>query len=106
MKHRFPKTLLLALSLASLIHGASADQLPGEAKAFQCTGCHGPHGMKSAPGQPAIGGRDPDEILALLKDYQSLHRINPAMLALLIGLRDEDLEDIAEYFSLVGEGHL
>ena len=54
-------------------------------------------------GQPAIGGRDPDEILSLLKDYQSLHRINPAMLALLIGLRDEDLEDIAEYFSLVGE---
>ena len=58
--------------------------------------------MKSAPGQPTIGGRPVDEIKAILHDYQTLSRINPAMLALLIGMTEQDLEDVAEYFSISG----
>lgn len=98
---RTPLSLLLAASLG-LPLAAKADPLPGEAKAFKCTGCHGPTGMKSAPGQPVIGGRPAEALVAILHDYQRLRRLNPAMQALLLGLDDADLEDIAEYFSLAG----
>ncbi|MDD3530680.1 MAG: hypothetical protein PHS77_12460 [Gallionellaceae bacterium] len=99
MKHTL--SLLLAALLA-LPLAVRADQLPGEAKAFKCTGCHGPAGMKSAPGQPAIGGRPAEDLVAILLDYQRLRRINPAMQALLLGMDDADLEDVAEFFSLAG----
>lgn len=99
MKHTLS---LLMAALLALPLAARADQLPGEAKAFKCTGCHGPAGMKSAPGQPAIGGRPAEDLVDLLEDYRQLRRINPAMQALLLGMERQDIEDIAEFFSLSG----
>ncbi|NTV97175.1 MAG: c-type cytochrome [Thiobacillus sp.] len=96
-----PLTFLLAGLLAA--PGVLADTLPGADKAFQCTACHGPDGMKHAPGQPAIGGRSSAELTAILQDYQHLRRINPAMQILLLPMSDQDLENVAEYFSLVGK---
>jgi cytochrome c553 len=95
----------LSLLLAGLLAwpvAAPADSLPGEAKAFPCTACHGADGMKSAPGQPAIGGRPAEALVALLQDYRHLRRINPAMQILLLPMSDQDVEDVAEYFSLAG----
>lgn len=89
---------LLAVSSAAL-----ADVLPGEAKAFPCTSCHGPDGMKHAPGEAAIGGRSEAELIAILNDYRQLRRVNPAMQALLLSLNERDIADIAEYFSLSGK---
>lgn len=100
MKRPLPFVLTILLSTPLV---AGADTLPGEAKAFQCTACHGPEGMKAAPGQPAIGGRPAEELVAILQDYQHLRRINPAMQVLLLGMSDEDVEDVADYFSLTGK---
>lgn len=96
---------LLPLLTAGLLAApaAQADALPGEAKAFQCTACHGPDGMRHAPGQAAIGGRSVEELVAILKDYQHLRRVNPAMQVLLLSMSDQDIENVAEYFSLAGQ---
>jgi cytochrome c553 len=59
--------------------------------------------MKSAPGQPAIGGRPVDSLFSMLQDYRHLRRINPAMQVLLFGMSDRDVADVAEYFSLSGK---
>jgi cytochrome c553 len=93
--------LLAALSAAAF--PAQADILPGEAKALHCTSCHGTDGMKSAPGQPAIGGRPTEALVAILHDYKHLRRINPAMQVLLLSMSKQDIEDVAEYFSLSGQ---
>lgn len=94
---------LLLAGLTATAFAAQADTLPGEAKSFPCTACHGPEGMKAAPGQPAIGGRPAEDLIAILRDYQHLRRINPAMQVLLLGMSDEDVEDVADYFSLTGK---
>lgn len=100
------KTALPLLLAALLAHplAARADSLPGEARAFPCTACHGPDGMKSAPGQPAIGGRPAADLVALLQDYRHLRRVNPAMQVLLLSMSEQEVEDVAEYFSLAGPG--
>ncbi|MFA5083252.1 MAG: hypothetical protein WC474_11945 [Hydrogenophilaceae bacterium] len=98
MKAHLP--FVLAALMAST---AMADILPGADKAFQCTACHGPDGMKAPPGQLAIGGRPTEALVALLQDYRHLRRINPAMQVLLLNMSDQDIEDVAEYFSLSGQ---
>ncbi|TCJ11508.1 hypothetical protein EZJ19_15700 [Parasulfuritortus cantonensis] len=100
MKRLIPAFLAGALIWAG---AARADILPGETKAFQCTACHGPTGMRHAPGQAAIGGRSAEELAAILRDYRHLRRINPAMQVLLLPMSEQDVDDVAEYFSLVGQ---
>lgn len=99
------RTFFLTTVLSGLLTSAlpvAADMLPGEAKAYGCIGCHGADGMKSAPGQPAIGGRPAEALLALLHDYRALRRINPPMQFLVLNMTEDDLENVAEYFSLIG----
>lgn len=96
------KQLPLLIGLLALPALTLADRLPGEAKALYCTSCHGQQGMKSAPGQPAIGGRPAQELVAVLHDYQRLRRFNPAMQMLLLSMSEQDVVDVAEYFSQAG----
>lgn len=100
IKMKAPLPFLLAGLLAS--PAAMADILPGADKAFQCTACHGPDGMRAPPGQLAIGGRPAEVLVTILQDYRHLRRINPAMQVLLLNMSDQDIEDVADYFSLSG----
>jgi cytochrome c553 len=79
-----------------------ADDLPGASKAVRCMGCHGVDGMKSAPTQPAIGGREPAAMIAMLDEYRYLRRFNPAMQALLFSMSNTDIADVADYFHIAG----
>jgi cytochrome c553 len=81
---------------------ATADELsPG--KAYTCTSCHGADGMKSAPGQPAIGGRSTEELVTILQAYRHLNRVNPAMQLLLLSMNETEIRDVAQYFSQAGQ---
>lgn len=92
-------TLILALLALTPAH---ADELPGADKARYCISCHGENGLKSAPTQPAIGGRSAADLIVLLDEYRHLRRFNPAMQMLLVGMNDTDLADIADYFAIAG----
>lgn len=95
---RLPRALLLAC-LVGLPGAALAD---GAAKAHLCTGCHGNDGQKAAPGQAGIGGRPVAALVAAMQDYQHLRRLNPAMQVLLLSMSDQDINEVAEYFSRAG----
>ena len=100
---RIAATLLLGtcLGLSSVSGLASGDADRGRAKAVPCTACHGPTGLREAPGQPAIGGMPADYLMGAMLDFREGQRLHPYMQFLLLGMSVQDLEDIASYFASV-----
>ena len=93
---------LLAVSTPAL---GAGDVEQGRTKAFTCTGCHSAPGLRNAyPGYtvPKIGGQHADYLVAALKAYRSKERSHPTMQAHAATMTDEDMADIAAYFSSLG----
>ncbi len=70
--------------------------------ASTCTGCHGIPAYKNAyPNYhvPKIGGQNKEYIETALKDYRSGARKHSTMEAQAGSLSDQDISDIAVYFS-------
>lgn len=100
------KKYTLALALAALGWNSAAlaagDAGAGREKAFTCTGCHAAPGLRNAyPGYkvPKIGGQHPEYIIAALKGYQTKERSHPTMQAHAATMSEQDMADIAAYFS-------
>ena len=100
----------LALFCAALFVGvgmthpamAQGDVERGRLAAQTCMGCHGAPGMRNAyPGYrvPKLGGQHPDYIVAALQAYKKEQRSHPTMRAQAADLTDEDMANIAAYFS-------
>ncbi len=77
---------------------AKGDAVAGKAKAASCTGCHGANGEGKAP-NPALAGKTDDQIEHALKDYKSGKRSNGVMKAFASKLSEQDMENIAAYYS-------
>ncbi len=93
---RFLLATLLGV-LSPLVHAGPEDQ--GQRLAYTCTACHGQHGQKTAPGMPAIGGRDAHELLAAMARFRTGQRWHPAMNVMMLSLDEAAMVDIAEYFA-------
>jgi cytochrome c553 len=89
--------------VALMISGqvAAADIEAGKRKAEEvCASCHGVDGNTStAPNFPFIGGQHRTYLEKALKDYKSGERKNPVMAGMAAALSDEDIENLAFYFS-------
>ncbi|MCH8531094.1 MAG: cytochrome c [Saccharospirillum sp.] len=84
---------------ASLAH-AEGDAARGEARAASCAACHGPGGRSLNPSVfPAIAGMEPEQMVTLLKAYRDGDKVNPIMSPQAQGLSDQDILDLAAYFS-------
>ena len=79
----------------------AADIEAGKSKAAEiCASCHGADGNTStAPNFPMIGGQHRTYLEKALKDYKSGERKNPVMAGMAAALSDEDIENLAFYFS-------
>ena len=101
-----PARCLAALALAAAIAapaGALAgDPVAGRAKNYQCQGCHGIPGWKTAFPEvysvPKLGGQHPAYIIAALKAYKKGERDHQTMRAIAADLSDKDMDDIAAYY--------
>jgi cytochrome c553 len=81
---------------------AAGDAKLGEAKVFTCVACHGQQGERQVAGSPAmprIGGMDAKRIESSLRTYRSGQRYHPLMQILLWTMSDQDIEDVAAYYS-------
>ncbi len=66
-----------------------------------CVECHGPQGnAPNAPDRPKIGGQYRDYIAHALQSYRAGERSNITMDGQAKGLTDQQIEDLAEYFSI------
>lgn len=91
---------------------APAAPVPGEIvgdagrglrKAATCLGCHAVPGYKAdfptVYSVPMIGGQNAKYIENALKEYQKGERRFPSMMATAKSLSDQDIADVAAYFS-------
>ena len=78
---------------------ASADIAAGKRKAAQCVGCHGANGVAVNPDAPNLAGESPLYIEKQLKAFRSGERKNEQMSLIAQGLSDEDIRDLAEWYS-------
>jgi cytochrome c553 len=104
-------TLFTALAAAALGPAMAAAQTPapagdplkGAQKVQMCQGCHGILGWRTAYPEvyhvPKIGGQHPAYIVAALKEYRSGQRRHPSMDAIAASLTDQDMADVAAYYS-------
>src|SRR3989442_160627 len=90
---------IFALVLAATAHAAGNPD-DGKQKATPCGACHGATGDKTIDGQyPRLAGQYADYLAKALRDYKSGARKNPVMTGFATTLNDQDVEDLAAYYS-------
>jgi cytochrome c553 len=89
----------IALVLASAPLLASDNVENGKAKAAACVACHGTDGNAVDPQYPRLAGQYNEYIQQTLHEYKDGRRNNPIMRGFAGTLSDQDIEDIAAYFS-------
>jgi cytochrome c553 len=97
--------LTLAVVAAALATSANAagDPVAGKQKNFQCMGCHGIAGWKTAFPEvyhvPKLGGQHAAYLVAALKQYKKGERDHATMRSIAADLSEKDMEDIAAYYA-------
>jgi cytochrome c553 len=92
--------LLLAFCTAPLaLADPSAEA--GATKSAACTACHGPNGNSANPLWPSLAGQNAAYLAGQLKHFKANARINSngVMPGLAAPLSDQDIQDLAAYFS-------
>ena len=91
----------LALVVCLADPAAASDIAAGKKKAGECTPCHGPNGLAVAPDAPNIAGDSAYYLTAQLKAFRSGERKHEQMSIIAKGLSDEDIADLAAWFSAI-----
>lgn len=79
----------------------------GKQKSQACAACHGANGISTSSQFPILAGQYPDYIARALHEYQKGDRKNPIMAGMAKSLSDQDIQDLAAYFSsLPGPLHM
>lgn len=110
MKIIIPTILASFLTLAGIGSAQAADVVgqaqAGAGKAAMCIGCHGIPDYKTAFPQvyrvPKIAGQSAGYLQAALKEYKEGTRKFPSMQAIAAPLSEQDMADLAAYYSQQG----
>ena len=108
LKNSLLATLLAAvlalpgLALAQSV-ALAGDAAAGAKKNTMCSGCHGILGWRTAYPEvykvPKIGGQHGPYIIKALQAYKSGERSHPSMRAIAASLSEQDMADLAAYYS-------
>lgn len=99
------RTILVALIAAALALGfgtasaADGSAAAGKQKAAPCEACHGADGNGIAPNYPALAGQYQDYLEQALHEYKDGQRTNAIMNGMAAPLSDQDVKDLAAFFS-------
>jgi cytochrome c553 len=99
MKRALTTISILAMALASGTVMAGGNAAAGKEKSTVCASCHGPTGDSTNPQFPKLAGQYEDYIVRALSEYKSGARKNPIMKGFAAGLSEQDMENLAAYFS-------
>ncbi len=98
MKTLFAIAATFAL-LGSTAALAAADATAGQQKSAACAACHGADGNSANGEWPKLAGQNAVYLVKQLQDFKAGRRANPIMSGMAAPLSDQDMEDIAAYFS-------
>jgi cytochrome c553 len=87
------------LAFASTQVLASGSISNGKQKAASCFACHGADGNAVDPQYPRLAGQYNLYLQQALHEYKDGQRNNPIMKGMVATLSDQDIEDVAAYFS-------
>ena len=109
------KKFIALVALLSIVDVASAgDELVGNPKAAvnkvaMCIGCHGIPGYKASFPEvypvPMLGGQTAKYLENALQEYKKGDRNHPTMHGIAGGLSDQDIADLAAYYSQQTKSH-
>lgn len=93
-------SILLSLGLVLATNSQAASPYAGKAKAAAvCSQCHGIKIPSAEAPFPPLAGRDADYLKLALKQYRDKTRISPIMNNIAGSLSDNDISNIASYYS-------
>jgi len=92
--------VLFALLACSIATPVFADAAAGEKKTASCTTCHGNDGNSAAAAYPNLAGQTAPYLYKQLKDFKEGKRKSVVMSPMIGFMTDQDMQDIAEYFSI------
>lgn len=92
----------LALTALAVAPALAGDAEAGREKASQCKTCHGIDGLAKIPEAPHIAGENAVYIENQLEAFRSGRRKHPIMSVIAAGLSDEDIADLAAWYSSIG----
>jgi cytochrome c553 len=89
----------LSLNLATATAG---DAAAGKAKSAVCSACHGANGISTNDVWPNLAGQKAGYLALQMKAFRDGDRTNPMMAPMAAGLSDADIDNIAAYYSSLG----
>jgi cytochrome c553 len=104
-------TMVFAVAVACVTVSAQAQKVvgnaaAGEKKIAMCMGCHGIIGYQATFPEiykvPKIAGQSASYIVAALTEYQQGDRKHPTMRAIAASLSEQDIADLAAFYSQLG----
>ena len=82
---------------------AEGDPVAGKGKSSMCAGCHGIGGYRTVFPEvyhvPKLGGQHAAYLVKALQEYKAGNRSHPSMKAIVAGLSDQDMADLAAYYA-------
>ncbi|MEX2123686.1 MAG: c-type cytochrome [Woeseia sp.] len=92
----FSMFVAVAANAESLVEGSAE---AGKARSVTCAACHGADGNSVNPAWPSIAGQNAPYILKQLQAYKAGSRSDPLMSGQAMSLSEQDMHDLAVYFS-------
>ena len=89
----------IALAMVTAGVQAAGDAAAGKTKSVVCMACHGADGNSPNPVWPKLAGQHPSYILTQLQHFKAGSRKNDLMSPMAAPLSDQDMADLAAYFS-------
>ncbi|MCP3868587.1 MAG: cytochrome c4 [Gammaproteobacteria bacterium] len=91
----------VSIALAMTVTGAQAagDAGAGKTKSATCMACHGADGNSPNPIWPKLAGQHPEYLIKQLGEFKEGVRKNDLMSPMAAPLSDQDMQDLAAYFS-------
>ena len=80
-------------------HAMDGDAKRGEDLSANCMPCHGVAGNSVNPEWPKLAGQHADYLYKQLQDFKQGHRIDALMSASVAALSEQDMADLARYYS-------
>ncbi|MHB1949914.1 MAG: c-type cytochrome [Acidiferrobacteraceae bacterium] len=103
VRFRFIALAALPLFFTSAHAAVAGNPAAGRLKSFDCAGCHLVPGYRMAYpvlyNVPKLGGQHATYIVDALHEYKDKQRSSTTMQAIAAGLSDQDILNLAAYFS-------
>ena len=93
------KLKLLACAAALILPVFPYGETASAAKSDSCAHCHGTDGNSTASAYPSLAGQTRDYLYRQIKAFKEGQRKNSMMSPAVVVLSDQDMQDLAEYFS-------